>query len=78
MVAINPKGSSALPETETPEEFLSVDDVPPEPNLPSHVASHLGEQLKAFYAHLVNEPVPDRFIRLLDQLDRDASETDGE
>jgi hypothetical protein len=38
----------------------------------------LGEQLQAYYAQLISEPVPDRFVQLLQQLDRKESGRDGE
>ncbi|MXQ12362.1 hypothetical protein GR328_12995 [Microvirga makkahensis] len=46
--------------------------------LPPHVATFLGEQLQAFYAHLVSEPVPDRFVQLVQQLDGKKKSHDGE
>jgi hypothetical protein len=49
-----------------------------EPILLPHVASYLGEQLQAFYAHLISEPVPDRFVHLLRQLDRKGNGHDGQ
>nr|WP_274597303.1 NepR family anti-sigma factor [Microvirga tunisiensis] len=38
----------------------------------------MGEQLQAFYSHLMSEPVPDRFVQLLTQLDGIESGRDGE
>ncbi|MBM1174656.1 hypothetical protein JQC81_27535 [Microvirga arabica] len=46
--------------------------------MPPHVATFLGEQLQAFYSHLMNEPVPDRFVQLLAQLDGKQGGQDGE
>lgn len=34
------------------------------------VQERIGEQLRAMYAHVANEPVPERFLRLLDQLEQ--------
>ena len=42
----------------------------PEPALPPEVAACLGERLRAHYAHLVNEPVPDDLLRILEPLNR--------
>lgn len=71
--------STALDEPSALKDLLNANGDPgPEPTLPPHVASFLGEQLQAFYAHLMNEPVPDRFVRLLAQLDRNESGSDGE
>ena len=67
----NLTNSSALVEPDALEDLLNVNGDPgPEPILPPHVAILLGEQLQAFYVHLISEPVPDRFVQLLDQLDR--------
>jgi hypothetical protein len=60
------------------EDLLDVNGDPgPDPTLPPHVATFLGEQLQAFYAHLMNEPVPDRLVQLLDQLGRKETGRDG-
>jgi hypothetical protein len=61
------------------DDILNVNGDPgPEPALPPHVATFLGEQLQAFYAQLMNEPVPERFVELLAQLDGKESGCDGE
>ena len=52
-------------------------DPGPEPTLPPYVATFLGEQLQAFYSQLISEPVPDRFVQLLAQLDGKRSGQDG-
>jgi hypothetical protein len=70
---------TALGEPSALEEFLNVNGEPdPEPTLPPHVASFLGEQLQAYYAQLMSEPVPDRFVQLLAQLDWKGSGRNGE
>jgi hypothetical protein len=53
------------------------DQIAHEPTLPPHVAAYLGEQLKAYYSHLTNEPVPDRFVELLEQLGQDGGAING-
>ena len=79
MVASNPKNGAALIEPNAIEEILDGENVlEAEPTLPPHVASHLGEQLQALYSHLMSEPVPDRFIQLLAQLDQEGKQPDGE
>ena len=79
MVANSLKAEPLPDEPDDLEDGESVDGEPaPEPILPPHVATFLGEQLQAFYAHLMNEPVPDRFVRLLDQMDRKRDGHDGE
>jgi hypothetical protein len=75
----NLNNSSALIEPDALEDLLNVNGDPgPEPNLPPHVATFLGEQLQAFYSHLMSEPVPDRFVQLLAQLDGIEGGRDGE
>jgi Anti-sigma factor NepR len=75
----NTDNSTILDEPATLEEILNVTGDPgPEPALPPHVATFLGEQLQAFYSHLMSEPVPDRFVQLLTQLDGIESGRDGE
>ncbi len=74
----NFNNSTALVEPDTLEEILNATDDPgPEPTLPPHVATFLGEQLQAFYSQLISEPVPDRFVQLLAQLDGKRSGQDG-
>ena len=74
----NPK-STVLDDQDALEDLLNVNGDPgPEPALPPHVATFLGEQLQAFYSHLMSEPVPDRFVQLLAQLDGIESGRDGE
>jgi hypothetical protein len=68
-----------LEEPGTLDDILNVNGDPgPEPALPPHVATFLGEQLQAFYAHLMSEPVPDRLVEILTRLDRTGSSHDGE
>jgi hypothetical protein len=75
----NLNNSSALIEPDALEDLLNVTGDPgPEPTLPPYVATFLGEQLQAFYSHLMSEPVPDRFVQLLTQLDGIESGRDGE
>lgn len=70
---------TALEEPEALEDLLNVNGDPgPEPALPSHVAAFLGEQLQTYYAQLMSEPVPDRFVQLLKQLDGKERDRDGE
>jgi hypothetical protein len=75
----NPNNSTVLDEPDALEDLLNVNGDPgPEPTLPPHVATFLGEQLQAFYSHLMSEPVPDRLLQLLAQLNRKESGRDGE
>jgi hypothetical protein len=43
--------------------------VPLEPELQAHI----GRQLRAVYDGVVNEPVPDRFLKLLETLEREQA-----
>ncbi|WP_262270444.1 NepR family anti-sigma factor [Microvirga yunnanensis] len=71
--------NATLIEPDTLEDLLNANGDPgPEPVLPPHVATFLGEQLQTFYSHLMNEPVPDRLIQLLAQLDTKQGGPDGE
>jgi hypothetical protein len=50
--------------------------------LDADVQSHIGRQLRAGYVDVLNQPVPDRFLELLAELDlkegqRDVSENKG-
>ena len=41
--------------------------------LEADLQAHIGRQLRAVYDEVVNEAVPDRFLRLLEELDRKKS-----
>jgi hypothetical protein len=75
----NHNNSTALEEPDTLEDLLNINGDPgPEAALPPHVATFLGEQLQAYYAQLMSEPVPDRYVQLLAQLDTKEGGSDGE
>ena len=38
--------------------------------LDTEVQAHIGRQLRAGYVDILNQPVPDRFLELLAELDR--------
>jgi hypothetical protein len=38
--------------------------------LPDKTTQRIGEELKSFYDGLVSEPLPDRFVQLLQQLEQ--------
>ena len=78
-MSTNNLNSTVLEKMGTIEDALDVNGDPvPEPRLPPHVAALLGQQLRTFYAHLVSEPVPDRFVQLLEQLDGKENGRDGD
>ena len=43
-----------------------------EPTLPPHVTICLGERLRAYYSHLMNDPIPGSFIRILETMDKNG------
>jgi hypothetical protein len=43
-----------------------------EPTLPPEVVSCLGERLRAYYSHLMNDPIPGSFIRILETMDQNG------
>jgi hypothetical protein len=48
---------------------VSSSELPHQPSLPSDVAACLGERLRAHYAHLMKDPVPEHLIRILEAMD---------
>lgn len=42
--------------------------------LEADLQAHIGRQLRAVYDEVVNEAVPERFLRLLDELERKKTE----
>ena len=44
------------------------------PNLSPSLQGHLGRQLRAAYSELIDEPIPDRFSKLLEELASTQSE----
>lgn len=61
------KGKSLA--TVIPEASLQ-DKLSPEPKLDRVIQSRIGDQLRAMYDDLVQQPVPDRFVDLLNRLER--------
>jgi hypothetical protein len=55
--------------TVTPQSSTN-DDLPSEPVLDRQIQSRIGDQLRAMYDELMQQPVPDRFKDLLAQLDK--------
>ena len=48
-------------------------ELPRQLALPPDVAACLGERLRVFYADLMNDPVPDAFIQVLEVMDGTGS-----
>jgi Anti-sigma factor NepR len=79
VVARRLDSSTILDDSDALAEILTVNGDPgPDPILPPHVVASLGEQLPAYYSHLMSEPVPDRLVEILTRLDRTGSSHDGE
>ncbi|MET0742200.1 MAG: NepR family anti-sigma factor [Microvirga sp.] len=60
-----------------PEASLSA-QLSPEPRLDSVSQGRIGDQLRAMYDDLMQQPVPDRFKDLLEQLDKTNTSRGGE
>jgi hypothetical protein len=43
-------------------------EFPHEPFLPPHIVACLGERLRAYYSQLLNDPIPESFIRILEPM----------
>lgn len=56
-----------------PESSLD-DKLAAEPSLDKMSQKRIGDQLRAMYDELVQQPVPDRFKDLLDQLEKSRQE----
>jgi Anti-sigma factor NepR len=52
------------------KETSSSDKLATDPKLDSGSQKRIGDQLRAMYDELMQQPVPDRFRDLLDQLDK--------
>ena len=48
-----------------------------EPSLPPQVIACIGERLRAFYAQLVKEPVPDALLQILGPLNKKGRASHG-
>ena len=53
------------------------DTLATDPKLDSTSQKRIGDQLRAMYDELMQQPVPDRFRDLLDQLDKKNGGKDG-
>ncbi len=49
-----------------------------DPKLDNDSQKRIGDQLRAMYDELMQQPVPDRFRDLLDQLDKKGSDKEGQ
>lgn len=46
-------------------------------SIDADIQSHIGRQLRAGYMDILNQPVPDRFLDLLAELDRKQNPADA-
>jgi hypothetical protein len=53
-----------IPETSLSEQF------PGEPSLDRVIQDRIGDHLRSMYDELVQQPVPDRFVELLNRLEK--------
>lgn len=53
----------------------TVEPAPAEPKLDGVIQARIGDHLRLMYDELIHQPVPDRFIELLDRLDTRDGET---
>jgi hypothetical protein len=59
-----------------PEDSLS-DKLATDPKLDGNSQRRIGDQLRAMYDELMQQPVPDRLRELLDQLDKNGGKREG-
>jgi hypothetical protein len=45
--------------------------------IPQNAQAHIGKQLRTYYDAVASEPVPDKFLELLNQLDKENSSEAG-
>jgi hypothetical protein len=55
-------------------EMIPKTPIPRGAILEADLQAHIGRQLRAVYDEVVNEAVPDRFLQLLEELERKKSE----
>jgi hypothetical protein len=71
--------SNAIPNdlVEVGEPQAEENGAPSEPIFPPDVIAHLREQLRAYYTHLMSDPVPNHLVRLIESLDGKGGSDDG-
>jgi hypothetical protein len=47
------------------------------PSMHVQIQDHIGRQLRAVYDDVLNQPVPDRLLELLEELDRGKKDGEG-
>jgi hypothetical protein len=61
-------GSQGKPPGQQPMTNDESEEAKPGARVDANVRAHLGRKLKTAYQALVEEPVPDRFVKLLEEL----------
>ena len=59
------------------EPQAATSKLPHEPNLPPAIATCLGERLRAHYAQLMSDPIPDALLQILEPLDQKGRANHG-
>jgi len=71
MAAREPGKRKQAPDMTPPNsDFPTQTQTVPGAGLEADLQAHIGRQLRAVYDEVVNEPVPDKFVRLLEELER--------
>lgn len=66
------RSATVIPETSLSDRLTSHPDNP-DTGLDRAIQARIGDHLRAVYADLMQQPIPDRFKDLLQQLDDDRS-----
>lgn len=61
-------GSHGKPSGQQPMKDEESEGAKPAARVDANVRAHLGRKLKTAYQALVEEPVPDKFVKLLEEL----------
>jgi len=68
------KRKQVSPMQPTPNANSTASETPEGVILAAELQAHIGRQLRAVYDEVINEAVPDRFLRLLEELERKKAE----
>jgi len=73
MAARDPGKRKQAPKMSTPYDNSTLSAPGSGARLEADLQTHIGRQLRAVYDEVASEPVPDRFVRLLEELERKQS-----
>jgi hypothetical protein len=68
-MTIKRQGASDFRPWDIPDAFIPYDDQEPDPAIGPGARDRIGSKLRAMYGALAEEPLPRRFVELLQQLD---------